>query len=263
MPQQPLILISNDDSIHAKGLQALIESVRPYGDLLVIAPDQPHSGMSHAITVKHPIRLIKHRCEDGLTSYSCTGTPVDAVKLALNVVAQRKPDFLLSGINHGSNASASVIYSGTMGAAIEGCLNNIPAIGFSLDNWAEDADFSSAKIIVKQVFEEVLQKGLPDYTCLNVNIPDLPYPDIKGLKTCRQTRGKWQEEFLNRQDPGGRTYYWLTGNFVNDEPNAQDTDEWALKHHYVSVVPVCPDMTAHHALPELKQYNWNREPLMQ
>ena len=254
MNDRPLILISNDDGYRADGLQALIEAARPYGDLLVVASTEGQSGMSHAITVKVPLHLEKHLEEPGFTMYVSNGTPVDCVKIALNKLVARHPDLLLTGINHGSNSSVSVLYSGTMAAAIEGCMYHIPAIGFSLLDHSRKADFTPYIGYVKTVIEKVMKTGLRRGTCLNVNIPKIPVNDIKGFRVCRQTRGYWMEEFERRTDPNHREYYWLTGDFFNEEPDARDTDEWALKHGYISVVPVQIDMTCYKSMEKLKNY---------
>ena len=253
MNDRPLILMTNDDGYRAGGLQALIEAARPYGDLLVVAPAEGQSGMSHALTVKVPIRMEKHAEEAGFALYVCKGTPVDCVKIALNKLVHRHPDLLLTGINHGANSSVSVLYSGTMAAAIEGCMYHIPAIGFSLLDHSHEADFSPYTGYVRTMIEKVMKNGLRRGTCLNVNIPKIPVGDIKGIRVCRQTRGYWIEEFDQRTDPNNRTYYWLTGDYFNEEPNAQDTDEWALKHQYVSVVPVQVDMTCYQSMDQLKK----------
>ena len=254
MNHRPLILISNDDGHRAGGLQALIEAARPFGDLLVVAPVEGQSGMSHAITVKVPLRLEKRAEEPGFTLYVCDGTPVDCVKIALNrLVGQHHPDLLLTGINHGGNSSASVLYSGTMAGAIEGCMYHIPAIGFSLLDHSPKADFAPYIGHVRTMIETVMKTGLRNGVCLNVNIPKIPVDDIKGVRVCRQAHGYWIEEFERRIDLNQREYFWLTGTFFNEEPDAQDTDEWALKHHYISVVPVQIDMTCYQSIDQLKK----------
>ncbi len=250
---RPLILIANDDGYRAGGLKALIEVARPYGDLLVVSPSEGQSGMSHAITVRVPIRVEKHVEESGLKVYVCNGTPVDCVKIALNKLIDRHPTLLLTGINHGANSSASVLYSGTMAAAIEGCMYNIPSIGFSLLDHSPQADFEPYKPFIKKIAESVLKNGLRTGTCLNVNIPKVHISDIKGIRVCRQARGYWQEEFESRIDPNNREYYWLTGDFFNEEPNAKDTDEWALKNNYISIVPVQIDMTCYQSMDKIKK----------
>lgn len=251
--KKPLILITNDDGIHAGGLKTLVEVAKDFGEVVVVAPDDSQSGMSHAITIKQPIRINSIQEEEGLKMYSCSGTPVDCVKLALNQLLDRKPDLLLSGINHGSNASVSVIYSGTMAAAIEGGVNDIHSIGFSLLDYSPHADFRVTRNIVKRVLKEVLKNGIPTEICLNVNIPAINENEIKGIKICRQTKGFWQEEFDKRTDPFNRDYYWLTGYFNNKEPEASDTDEWALKNGYVSIVPIRVDYTCFDYVPELQK----------
>ena len=253
MSYRPLILIANDDGYRAGGLQGLIEAARPYGDLLVVAPAEGQSGMSHALTVKVPIRVEKHIEEPGFTMYVCNGTPCDCVKLALNKFVYRKPDLLLAGINHGANSSASVLYSGTMAAAIEGCMYGINAIGFSLLDHSPKANFEPYLEYVKNIIENVMKNGLRKGVCLNVNIPKISVDDIRGIRVCRQARGYWIEEFKHRIDPNNREYYWLTGDFFNEEPDAKDTDEWALKNNYISIVPVQIDMTCYKSMNCLKK----------
>ena len=253
MNDRPLILLANDDGYRAGGLQALIEAARPYGDLLVVASSESQSGMSSAITVKVPLHLDKYAEEPGLTMYVSNGTPVDCVKIALNQLGDRRPDLLLSGINHGSNSSVSVLYSGTMAAAIEGCMYYIPAVGFSLLDHSPKADFKPYIGHVQTMIEMVMKNGMRRGTCLNINIPKIPVADIKGFRVCRQSRGYWIEEFDRRIDPNNREYYWLTGEFFNEEPDARDTDEWALKQGYISVVPVQIDMTCYKSMDKLKK----------
>ncbi|MDL2323017.1 5'/3'-nucleotidase SurE [Bacteroidales bacterium OttesenSCG-928-A17] len=250
--KRPLILISNDDGVQALGINQLIESARSLGDLLVVAPDGPRSGMSSAITSINPIRASLIKEEEGLTVWSCTGTPVDCIKLGINELADRKPDLVLSGINHGSNAAICVVYSGTMGAAIEGCIFGIPSLGISLTDHAHDADFSQAVKYGKMVAEKVLKEGLPEGICLNLNIPNTP--EIKGLKVCTQTDGYWAKEFLLSNDPSGNPVYWLTGHFSNREPDNCNSDEWALSQGYAALVPIRIDMTAHSFLKDIKHW---------
>ncbi len=250
---RPLILLTNDDGIQAPGLRKLIEFVKPLGDIVVVAPDKPQSGMGHAITITSPLHLHKIRGAHDHPEYSCSGTPVDCVKLGIDKILHRKPDLLVSGINHGSNASINIIYSGTMSAALEGAMEGIPSIGFSLIDYAWDAPFDHAAPYVVSVVQGVLNNGLPEGVCLNVNFPSASRGDIKGLKVCRQAMAHWKEEFDQRKDPHGRDYYWLTGVFENND-HGEDTDEWALKNQYVSVVPVHFDFTAHHAIETIK--NW-------
>ena len=256
---RPLILVTNDDGITAPGIRNLVESIVDLGDVVVVAPDSHQSGMGHAITISNILRMSPHDFGmPGVQAYKTTGTPVDCVKLAIYKILDRKPDVLVSGINHGSNASINVIYSGTMSAAVEGALEGISSVGFSLCDFAEDADFSASRNVARTVTQKVLKHGTPTGTCLNVNIPKVAPEDLRGIKVCRQGAGHWADSFEEREAPGGRTYYWMTGNFT-DVDKGEDTDEWALKHGYVSVVPVQYDMTAHHAMTELNQWDLNGE----
>jgi len=253
MRKNPTILVVNDDGITAPGIKALMEVMQQLGRVVVVAPDSPQSGMGHAITIGKPLRLDKVDIYEGIEMYRCSGTPVDCVKLAVNSVFKgNKPDLCVSGINHGLNNSINVLYSGTMSAAVEGAIESIPSIGFSLDDFTLQADFSHSLKYVKEIAKQVLENGLPANTLLNVNFPNTAH--IKGIKICRQANAKWAEEFDERIDPHKRPYYWLTGVFqLND--SGEDTDVWALTHDYVSVVPVQFDMTAHHAIPLLN--NWS------
>jgi len=255
MDERALILITNDDGITAPGINALVEALKPLGQVVVVAPDSPQSGMGHAITMNHPLRMEKVHLFEGVDAYQCSGTPADCVKLAVDKVMHRKPDLLVSGINHGSNSSINVIYSGTMSAAMEGAIEGIKSIGFSLNDYKFDADFTASMHYVKLISALVLEKGLPPGTLLNVNIPQLSLNEIKGLKICRQAKAKWVEEFYERVDPHNRKYYWLTGKFVNND-HGEDTDEWALANGYVSVVPTQFDLTAHHAIATLNTWDF-------
>ncbi len=250
--KKPLILITNDDGYRAKGIEALIDSVKELGEVVVVAPDGPRSGMSSAITSLQPLRADLIKNESDYKLYISTGTPVDCIKLGINELAERKPDIVLSGVNHGSNAAVAVIYSGTMGAAIEGAVFKIPSIGFSLLDHDHNADFSFAKKYIRAITEQVLKEGLPSGTCLNVNIPK--GGGIKGIRVCRQTSGQWINEFMPSKDGANKQIYWLTGDFANDEPNDDMTDEWALANGYVSVVPVKVDMTNHDHLAVIKAW---------
>ncbi|MDR0681381.1 MAG: 5'/3'-nucleotidase SurE [Dysgonamonadaceae bacterium] len=241
--KQPLIFITNDDGIHAKGVNELIEGVRSLGEIVAIAPDIPRSGMSGAISALNPIRLNLVKKEKELTIYSCTGTPVDCVKLGVNEILDRKPDLIISGINHGSNSAICVIYSGTIGAALEGCVLGIPSIGVSLTDHSPSADFAQAVKYGKSVAEKVLKDGLPKGICLNLNVPNIP--DVRGLKICSQTPGHWTKEFQTAKDPAGHTVYWLSGEFLNEDPDNEQNDEWALSHGYAALVPLQLDMTAY------------------
>jgi 5'-nucleotidase len=250
--RRPLILVTNDDGVNAPGIKTLIDMARKFGKVVAVAPDEGRSGMSHAITIKYPLRINKIREEKDFAFYSCTGTPADCVKLAVNQILERKPDILLSGINHGSNSSISVVYSGTMAAAIEGGLHGIPSIGISITDFSSNPDFAACALYGNKIIENTLINGMPEGVCLNVNVPKLPVEDVRGIRICRQTRGLWIEEFDKRIDPRRREYFWLTGYFDNYEPDAEDTDEWALKNRYVSVVPVKVDFSDLEAMKKLR-----------
>jgi 5'-nucleotidase len=239
----PVILVTNDDGINAPGIRNLVDAVRGLGKIVVVAPDKPQSGMGHAITIGNPLRLNPmHHLFDGVEAWQCSGTPVDCVKLAVDKVLRRKPDICLSGINHGANHSINVIYSGTMSAAVEAAIESIPSVGFSILDYSVEADFTAARKYVKIIVEEVLSHPLDKHLILNVNFPAVPESLIKGLKVCRQAYAKYEEDFIERNDPNSKKYYWLTGKFVNFD-KGRDTDVWALEHNYVSVVPVQFDMT--------------------
>jgi 5'-nucleotidase len=259
MKKKPLILVTNDDGITAPGIRALIAVMSEIGEVIVVAPDKPQSAMGHAITMNNMLYLNRVSAENAvITEYNCSGTPVDCVKMAISEIMHRKPDLCVSGINHGSNSSINVIYSGTMSAAVEAGIEEIPAIGFSLLDHDWNADFEQIKSFVKRIATETLERGLPQGTILNVNFPKLNQKQIKGIKICRQAKANWVEKFDKRQTPQGKDYYWLTGEFVNQD-KGEDTDEWALEHGYISVVPVHFDMTAHHAVQELNTWNLNEK----
>lgn len=252
--QKPVILVTNDDGITAPGIRALVESVKSLGEIVIVAPDSPQSGTGHAITIAKPLRMDKVDIFKSIPAYQCSGTPVDCVKLAVNKVLHRKPDLCVSGVNHGSNSSINVIYSGTMSAAMEGAIEGIPSVGFSYCNFSHEADMEPLKKYITEIASHVLKNGLPPGSLLNVNFPDITEQPIKGIRICRQAVAKWEEKFDERIDPNKRKYYWLTGKFaLNDY--GEDTDEWALKNQYVSVVPVQFDLTAYNAIPFLN--NWN------
>lgn len=251
--KRPLILITNDDGIEAKGLRNLIEAVETFGDVVIVAPTKPQSGMGHAITVNDVLRLEESKMYSGFNAFSCSGTPVDCVKIALSDVIQGKPDLLLSGINHGENSATNVLYSGTMSAAIEGAMINIPSIGFSLLDFDPNADFTASQGVVQDVVKQALGQALPENICLNVNIPRLAKEEIKGLKICRQAKAFWNDSFDKREDQFGKPYFWLKGEF-NRENLEEDTDIWALDNGYVSVVPTQFDMTAHNTINEFKKW---------
>ncbi|MFA7492440.1 MAG: 5'/3'-nucleotidase SurE [Proteiniphilum sp.] len=248
--RKPLILVTNDDGYQAKGIVSLTEAMRDLGEVIVFAPDSHRSGMSSALTTGNPLRARLLKREENLTTYVCNGTPVDCVKLAMNEFIDRKPDLLVSGINHGSNAGVSVIYSGTMGAAIEGCIFDVPSIGFSLCDFMPDADFSFTKELASKIASQVIEEGLPKGICLNVNVPA---GVVKGIKVTTQTQGKWVNEYHRSKDGVGRDVFWMTGNFENWEEENDNSDEWALSNGYAAVVPVKIDMTAYDFLPQLKE----------
>ena len=251
MNERPLILVTNDDSIHAKGLHKLAEIMRRFGDVVVIASEQMMSGMSHAVTIKVPLMPRLSKEEKGYKEYITNGTPVDNVKIGKHRLLPRTPDLVVSGINHGSNAAINIVYSGTMAAAMEGAIEGIPSIGFSLDDFDSDADFSHVEPFIETITTKVLQDGLPEGVCLNVNIPKKTEVPVKGIKTVRQAKARWVEEFEQRTDPYGRQYYWMGGVFENGDPRP-DTDEKALAENYVAVTPIEIDYTANEYLDTLK-----------
>lgn len=247
-----LILITNDDGLYAEGIKVLSKIMEEFGKVVIISATESRSGMSQALTVKVPLRVKLLEETEKRRVYACSGTPTDGVKLANNQLLERKADLIVSGINHGSNASVSVLYSGTMAAALEGCLYGITSVGFSLNSFSPTADFSICEDYIRKITRIVFENPLPQGICLNVNVPSIPSSEIKGMKLCRQSMGNWQQEFEKRKDPMGRTYYWLTGYFSNSEPDATDTDEWAMANGYVSVVPISADMTAYGFIDNLK-----------
>lgn len=247
------ILITNDDGIAAPGIKALTEVMHELGAIYIIAPESAQSGMGHAITINSTLELKHIPGFLGTeNAYSCSGTPVDCVKMGVHEVMKTRPNLLVSGVNHGSNSSINVIYSGTMSAAVEGGIEGIPSIGFSLCDYSWDANFENIKPFIKKIALEVLEKGLPEGVILNVNFPKTD--NIKGIKICRQAKAAWEEEFDKRTNPMGKEYYWLTGKFVNHD-NGEDTDEWALANDYISIVPVHFDLTAYHAIQQLNSWN--------
>lgn len=254
MQKRPLILVTNDDGITAPGIRCLIRVMNEIGEVVVVAPDSPQSGMGHAVTLNSTLHCEPIHIDNGIQrEYTCSGTPVDCVKIARHEVLKRTPDLCVSGINHGSNSSINVIYSGTMSAAVEAGIEGIPAIGFSLLDYSWEADFEEARDFVKKITLNVLKNGLPKGVVLNVNIPKLKREEIKGIRICRQAQARWQEKFDRRISPQGRTYYWMTGKFINEDVG-EDTDEWALANGYVSVVPVRFDMTAYNVIEELDKW---------
>lgn len=257
MSKKPLILVTNDDGITAPGIRTLIKVMNLIGDVVVVAPDSPQSGMGHAITINESLYCKEEKINDGpQKEYSCSGTPADCIKLAVHELLKRKPDLCVSGINHGSNSSINVIYSGTMSAAIEAGMEGIPAIGFSLLDYNWNADFSSLEKYIMKICLMVLKSSIKKNLVLNVNFPDPKTSSVKGIKICRQAKANWIEKFDKRKSPMGRDYYWLTGEFVNQD-EGKDTDEWALKKGFISVVPVQFDLTAHHHINELKKWDLN------
>lgn len=253
MKKERLILVTNDDGYTAKGFRAAIEIARSFGRVVAVAPEHMQSGMSQAITMHSPLFLKKQHEEEGLAIYSFSGTPVDCVKMAFDYLLEKEEvDLVLSGINHGSNAAVNVLYSGTMGAAIEGSFYGCPSIGLSLTSHDPDADFEAATLYGREIVGKVLEEGLTGPLCLNVNFPVATIDAIQGIRVCRQTNGYWKEEFYHHEDPRGREYFWLTGEFINREPQAEDTDEWALAHNYVAIVPVQVDLTDYRRKSELE-----------
>jgi 5'-nucleotidase len=252
--KRPLILVTNDDGITSNGIRELVEISKKLGDVVVVAPDSPQSAMGHAITISKPLRLdLVDHLFDGVISYTCSGTPADCVKLAKHLVLKdKKPDLVVSGINHGSNTSISVLYSGTMSAAIEAALEGIPAIGFSLCDYSSNADFSHIRSYVETVIKQALKNGIPESTALNVNFPPHMLGEIKGIKICRQARARWTEKFDERSDPNGRSYYWLTGEFINED-KGEDTDEYLVSQGFATIVPCAFDLTAHYGIAQLNK----------
>lgn len=258
---QPCILVTNDDGINAPGIKNLIQAVLPFGRVVVVAPDSPQSGMGHAISINKPLRLERLDLFDewDVETYQCSGTPVDCVKLAIDIVFKgKKPDLCVSGINHGSNASINVIYSGTMSAAMEAAIDGIPSIGVSLLDFNYNADFSVAKLVVKQLLRKVMSEPMPAHFLLNVNVPKVTTEAFKGIKVCRQADAYWTENFEERQDPRGKSYYWMVGRFVNRD-RGEDTDVEALKSGFASVVPVRIDFTED-VVKEWLETKWGNEP---
>lgn len=251
---EPVILVTNDDGVTAPGIRNLVEAVKDLGKIVVVAPDKPQSGMGHAITIGQPLRLTPVQHFEGIEAYQCTGTPVDCVKLAVDKVLHRKPDLCLSGINHGANHSINVIYSGTMSAAVEAAIESIPSIGFSLLDHSIEANFEGARQYARIIVQQILKKKVDKHTVLNVNIPAIEASLIKGIRICRQAYAKYEEDFVERNDPNGRKYYWLTGEFVNFD-KGKDTDVWALENNYVSLVPVQFDLT-NYVLKDKLQKMW-------
>jgi len=254
MATKKLILVTNDDGIFAPGLASLARTASQFGDVVIVAPNSPQSGMGHAITINQPIRLHRIHTFPNMDAYECSGTPVDCVKLAKNVLLKNRPiDICLSGINHGSNASINIIYSGTMSAAMEASLENIPSIGFSLLDYSFEADFDASAKYVAAIINKALTFGIKNCNLLNVNIPKLGNGEIKGIKVCKQAEGRWDEEFMEAKDPRNEPYYWLTGKFVSSD-SGTDSDIWALENGYISMVPSGHDLTVYKAIEANKSF---------
>ena len=251
--KRPLLLISNDDGYQAKGINCLIKMLSDYGDIIVCAPESACSGFSCAFSATTPLRLRLREKRDGVEVWSCNGTPVDCVKMALAEIVPRKPDMVIGGINHGDNASVNAHYSGTMGVTIEGCMKYIPSVAFSLCDHHEDADFEPLRPLIRAITQKVLQEGLPIGTCLNVNFPLVE--TYKGVRVCRMAKGTWGNEVTKCHHPRGYDYWWMVGHFTNDEPEAEDTDNWALTHGYVAITPTQIDVTAYSAMDTIKSWN--------
>jgi 5'-nucleotidase len=256
MSKRPLILVTNDDGISAPGIRTLISAMNELGDVIVVAPDSPQSAMGHAITINSTLQCNQVKIDDGpQIEYSCSGTPADCVKLGINEILDRKPDICVSGVNHGSNSSINVIYSGTMSAAVEASIEGIPAIGFSLLDYSWNANFNEIKKYLINITKQALLNGIPEGNALNVNFPKLKEKDIKGIKICRQANAYWVEKFDKRVNPQGKVYYWLTGEFINKD-NGHDSDEWALANGFISIVPVKFDMTDHENISYIKKWKF-------
>lgn len=251
--QRPLILVTNDDGITAPGIATLVAAVKPLGEVVVVAPDSPQSGQGHAITLTQPMRITEvDMFGDEVKAYTTNGTPVDCVKLGNSVILKdRTIDFCVSGINHGSNVAINILYSGTMSAAMEASLEGIMSIGFSVTDFDQGADFSRYTDLVRGISSHVIEHGMEESNLLNINIPNLPVDEIKGIKVCRQANANWKEEYIENADPMGRKYYWMSGEFSNPD-QGKDTDVAALESGYVSVVPCMHDLTAYKAITSIK-----------
>lgn len=256
--KRPLLLISNDDGYQAKGIRDLIEILSDLGDILVCAPEDARSGYSCAFSATTPLQLKLREKRQGVEIWSCNGTPVDCVKMALAELVPRKPDMVIGGINHGDNASVNTHYSGTMGVTLEGCMKYIPSVAFSLCDYRQDADFEPMRPLIRQITKRVLQEGLPLGVCLNVNFPlgdsKNPSESYKGVKVCRMAHGTWGGEVTKCHHPRGYDYWWMVGHYQNDEPEAEDTDNWALTHGYVAITPTQIDVTAYQAIDKIKSW---------
>ena len=250
--KRPLLLISNDDGYQAKGIRSLVEMVSDYGDVIVCAPEDARSGFSCAFSATIPLRLIQRERREGVEVWSCNGTPVDCVKMALAEICPRKPDMVIGGINHGDNASVNAHYSGTMGVVLEGCMKYIPSVAFSLCDHRDDADFEPLRLFIRDIMRRVLQDGLPKGVCLNVNFPLVE--TYQGVRVCRMSHGSWLQEVTRCHHPRGYDYWWMVGHYQNDAPEATDTDRWALEHGYVAITPTQIDLTAYSAMSHLSEW---------
>lgn len=251
---KPLILVTNDDGITSPGIRMLIKQMNILGDVVVVAPNSPQSGKSHAISISEPLRCDPIDIDTGpQIEYSCSGTPADCIKLAIHEILDRRPDIIVSGVNHGSNASVNVIYSGTMAAAIEGAMQGIPSIGFSILDYDWNTDFSFAEKYVSEITSKVIHQGLPNGVCLNVNIPKAKNKDYKGVRVCHQTIGKWEEDFDKRKDPFDKDYYWMSGEFKNQD-DSKNCDIRTLENDLISIVPIQFDLTSHDSIEFLGEY---------
>lgn len=255
--KRPLLLISNDDGYRAKGINDLIDMLSDIGDIIVCAPEEARSGYSCAFSATTPLRLHCREKRSGVEIWSCNGTPVDCVKLALAEIVPRRPDMVIGGINHGDNASVNTHYSGTMGVTLEGCMKYIPSVAFSLCDFREDADFEPLRPLIRTIIQRVLAEGLPKGVCLNVNFPLLESPGTTyaGVRVCRMAHGTWSSEVTKCHHPRGYDYWWMVGHYQNDEPEAEDTDNWALSHSYVAITPTQIDVTAYAAMEQIKSWN--------
>ena len=254
--KRPLLLISNDDGYQAKGINSLVDMLADLADIVVCAPEDARSGFSCAFSAATPLRLQLRQKRQGLEVWSCNGTPVDCVKLALSEVLPRRPDMVIGGINHGDNGSVNTHYSGTMGITLEGCMKYIPSVAFSLCDFRPDADFSPMRPLVRAITSKVLAEGLPRGVCLNVNFPLVD--EYKGVRVCRMAYGTWGSEVVKCHHPRGYDYWWMVGHYQNDEPEAEDTDNWALTHGYVAITPTQIDVTAYQVIDLI--HSWHLSP---
>ena len=250
--KRPLLLISNDDGYQAKGIRELVEMVSDLGDIIVCAPESARSGFSCAFSAMTPLELQLREKRKGVEIWSCNGTPVDCVKMALAEIVPRTPDMVIGGINHGDNASVNVHYSGTMGVTLEGCMKYIPSVAYSLCDHRDDANFEPLRPLVRTITMRVLEEGLPMGVCLNVNFPLVP--EYKGVRVCRMAKGTWGQEVVRCAHPRGYDYWWMVGKYTNDEPTATDTDNWALANGYVAITPTQTDVTAYTAIDNIKSW---------